>query len=173
VELSDSIKDYIKRLNIIEPEDLRVREDGRRNSLEINIRGKVYRNVIPKKPFPLTNPQLVIFTQKDYPNGDICTLRDYRLLDAESKRCLEKYLSKVCFIPVIERIQSIRYKGEVYEWKVETSRGLRVFHTRGRRSIYRFEEGKVSITDTNDNIYLITDVSKLDRKSRVELEKVL
>lgn len=146
--------------------------DQTSNSLKIKVYSIVRRGVIPKKPFPLTLPNFVIFVDKKT-GEDICILRDYRKLDESSRRAVEQFLKKIYFMPRIEKIYSVRDMWEVYQWHVKTDCGDRVFQTRGRRSVFEVSDDKLAIIDVDKNVYVIESLSGLDKKSLNNLYMVI
>ncbi|MBS7607521.1 MAG: DUF1854 domain-containing protein [Candidatus Bathyarchaeia archaeon] len=164
------IIEFLKGLNILDPKRVKITFDEQENTLKINVDGRILSGLIPAKPFPITYPEFVIF--RDSSGVDVCIIRDYRELDEESKRSLQKVLDKIYFIPKIQRIMSIETSGDEFLWDVLTDKGPRVFRTRGRMSVILMGK-RVVITDINDNVYEIEDLSLLDPKSLSELEATI
>ncbi|MEM3040758.1 MAG: DUF1854 domain-containing protein, partial [Nitrososphaerota archaeon] len=115
-------------------------------------------------------PEFIIF--KDSSDVDVCTIRNYKDLDPESRRNLEVLLEKMYFIPTVLRIDEIETSGDEFQWEVLTDRGPRSFRTRGRMSVIQMGN-RIIITDIHDNVYEIEDLYKLDAKSRREVEATI
>ncbi len=165
------LKDFLKRLNILDPNNVRIIYDGRSDSLKLITADSLFANIIPLKPFPITYPNFIIFRDV-HRNVDVGVLRDYEELDPDSKRNLQILLNKMYFIPKILKIMKIETSGDEFIWEIITDRGFRRFRTRGRMSIIQMGE-RVIITDTKDNVYEIENIWKMDEKSRREMESTL
>ncbi|MBS7625082.1 DUF1854 domain-containing protein [Candidatus Bathyarchaeota archaeon] len=161
------LSDFLKSLNILDPKKVKVFIEEQGNSLKLIIDGKVLSGLIPARPFPITHPEFIIF--RDNYGVDVCMIKDYRALDEESRRNLQKILDKLYFIPRITRIKRIETSGDEFIWDVVTDRGPKTFRTRGRMSVIQVEN-RVVITDINSNVYEIEDLSNLDAHSISELE---
>jgi hypothetical protein len=166
--------EFIERLNILDPKRLRISKDVRPNRLRAEIDGKVFDDIVPRLPMPISRPEFVILAQKmgDGTWNELCMIKDYRLLDSESRRVLEELLEKNYFIPEILGIERLETSGDEFRWEVITNKGPRSFLTQGRRSIIVLGF-KIVVIDKDDNIYQITDYRKMDRKSRGHLSKFI
>jgi len=160
------LADFLSQLNILDPKQIKI-TIHKESALRLEAEGKVYENLSPAKPFPITSPEYVIF--RDGNGADMCVVRDINELDEDSKRSLRSVLDKVYFIPKIVKIERIETSGDEFEWDIVTDKGPRTFRTRGRMSIIPVGD-RIIITDVNDNVYEIVDVYKLDSKSRREIE---
>ncbi len=165
-----SLREFLGEVRIVDPKDVKIVCDERRNSLKIFIRDEIYYNVLPKKPFPFTRPYFIIFTTRR--GEEICVLKDYRGLDKDSIKNLEYMLSKMYYIPLIKDIEKISYSSGTYRWSVLTDRGRREFETRGRRSIVKLSDGRIIVFDIDENVYEIRPWL-LDRKSIEYLDLVI
>jgi ATP-binding cassette subfamily C protein len=160
------LTDFLSQLNILDPKKAKITVQ-KESMLRLDADGKVYDDLSPAKPFPITSPEYVIF--RDGNGVDVCVVRNFNELDDESKRSLQSILDKVYFIPKVVKIERIETSGDEFEWDIVTDKGARTFRTRGRMSIIPVGD-RVIVTDVNDNVYEIEDVYKLDGKSRRELE---
>lgn len=163
------LEDFLKKTWIVETEGIKVLKGERPNTVKIlNKNGEIF-EVVPKKPFPISYPYFLIFT--DLQGNEILMVEDYRKMDEESRKSLEEILDKLYFMPRIKKVKKLETSGDEFVWVVETDRGQKEFRTRGRRSISRTGE-KIVIVDINDNVYTAEDLSKMDKKSRELLESV-
>ncbi|MEM2853387.1 MAG: DUF1854 domain-containing protein [Candidatus Bathyarchaeia archaeon] len=162
--------DFLKNLNILDPKKVKIVFEEQDNTLKIIVDGRVLPNLIPAKPFPITCPEFIIF--RDSSGVDVCMIKNYKELDEESRRNLQKILDKMYFIPRILRIKKIETSGDEFLWEVLTDKGPRTFRTRGRMSVIQMG-GRVVITDINDNVYEIEDLYSLDPGSISELEATI
>lgn len=164
------IEDFLRRTWIIDAEKIRILKSGKPNAVKIEILSNGNSlEVTPKKPFPISYPYFLIFI--DAQGNEIGILEDYRKIDRESREILEELLEKLYFIPKIKRVKKLETSGDEFVWQVETDKGVKEFRTRGRRSLSRSGE-KIIIIDTNDNVYMVEDLNKIDRASRMLLEAV-
>lgn len=163
------LESFLSKTWVLNAEQVRVFKGNRANTVKIVGSNREFLEVIPKKPFPISNPYFLIFT--DAQGNEICVVEDYRKMDGFSRRTLEEVLEKLYFIPVIRRVKKLETSGDEFIWHVETDRGLKEFRTRGRRSVSRSGE-KIVIIDINDNVYIVEDINKVDERSRVLLETV-
>ncbi len=164
------LADFLTKLNILDPNQVNIAFDEKEGSLKLNVDGKILSGLTPAKPFPITNPEYIIF--RDSYGVDICIIRNFNELDDESRRSLQALLDKMYFIPRVLKIEKIDTSGDEFEWDIVTDKGPRTFRTRGRMSVIPVGN-RVIITDINDNVYEIEDVFKLDAKSRGEIESTI
>lgn len=164
------LKDFLKELNILDASQVSVTLNEDRNLLDLKVDGKILVGLVPAKPFPITYPEYVLF--KDCSGVDVCVIRNYLELDAESRGNLQTLLDRMFFIPKILRIEHAETSGDEFEWEVATDKGPRIFRTRGRMSVVRMGK-RVIITDISDNVYEIEDIYKLDKKSISEIDATI
>ncbi len=163
------LESFLSKTWVVNAEQIRVFKGDRANTVKIVGSNGEFLEVIPKKPFPISNPYFLVFT--DAQGNEICVVEDYRKMDGFSRKTLEEVLGKLYFMPVIRRVKKLETSGDEFIWHVETDRGLKEFRTRGRRSVSRSGE-KIVIIDINDNVYIVEDINKVDERSRVLLETV-
>jgi hypothetical protein len=155
-----ALEKYIRKLNIVE--NLKViRFNSEDNTVDISIDNVTYRKMKIIKPFPISYPNFVIFTNDKI----IFTIKNYN-------KELEDIISKIYFIPKIQRIISLDTSGDEFVWKIETNYGETEIRTRGRTSIMKIEN-RVIIIDTSDIVYEIEDFNKIDKKSKKLIENII
>lgn len=162
-----SVKDFVSRLNIVDPNEITLRLKGEEKVLFLKYRNLLYRDVVPERPFPISHPEFVIL--KNAQGVDIFTVKDMRKLNRESRVALKEILDTLYFIPKIVKISRLEATGDKVEWETETKRGKRTFTTRGRRSIV-VVDNKMVISDEHDNLYQIENIEDLDEKSKKIIE---
>ncbi|MBO3839928.1 MAG: DUF1854 domain-containing protein [Thermoproteota archaeon] len=162
------LEDFLSKIWIIDAKKVRILKGDKPNTVKI-LNDEEFFEVIPRKPFPISYPYFLIFT--DAQGNEIGILEDYRKIEGESREVLEELLDKLYFMPKIRRVRKLETSGDEFVWQVETDRGIREFRTRGRRNLRRSGE-KIVIIDTNDNVYIVEDLNKIDEHSRVLLEAV-
>ena len=163
------LEDFLSRTWVIDAEKTRILKGEKPNTVRILGANGVLLEAVPRKPFPISHPYFLIFT--DAYGNEVCIVQDYRKMDDESRKTLEEILEKLYFMPRIRKVGRLETSGDEFIWHVETDRGSKEFRTRGRRSISRSGE-KIVIIDTNDNVYIVEDINRIDERSRVLLEAV-
>ncbi len=167
-----SVEYYAKMfLKVTDPSMVKIDYDNSNDTLILYLNGVACRDVDPIKPFPLSNPNYVIFRSKSS-GEDICIIPDIRMLDENSLKNLEYAINKKYFIPIIMKINEITYTGEFFICDVKTNKGDRLFKVRSRRNVFRLGNAIV-IFDSDENLYLIENYKNLDRKSKEELMKIM
>lgn len=152
------------------PGRIRIGPSEMHNEVELSMDGKVLLHIVPKRPFPVSYPEFIIFCDSE--GKEICMIKDYTKLDEDSRESLDFVLEKLYFIPRIVKIFSLRTSGDEFQWEVLTNRGRRSFSTRGRHNVFSINP-KVVMIDTEGNVYVIPDREKLDKKSRFLLSSAV
>ena len=117
------------------------------------------------RAFPLSDPDHYLGFL-DGGGKDIGLLVDPGPLDSESKQIVDEELEKRYFVPVVERVLSVKEEfGTVY-WKVETDKGPKEIVVRNLRdNLQELSSTRVIIIDVDGNRFEIPDTNKLDGKS--------
>jgi len=186
------LRDFLVQLNIVQASSLTVEPGSRSDRIRITLDGVPHEDVVPRRPFPLSIPEFIIFVKTQPPaqagdaaeaakgkggggeepqSQEICMLKDYRELEERSRGNLVQVLERLYFIPHVLKVERLETSGDEFEWEIMTDRGERVFHTRSRRQVINMGT-RIVVIDTHDNIYHIEDVGKLDGRSRMLLETV-
>ncbi|ABW01919.1 DUF1854 domain-containing protein [Caldivirga maquilingensis] len=155
-----TLRDYVKDV-MVEPGKVKVKPGSRRSLVTLIVNGEVYKDLKPKLPFPISQPEYVIFYDKDGKERFI--LSNYKALDAESVKLLETAIALNNFKPVTLSVKRIDVKGDELEWHLVTNYGEVVVNTRGRRNVM-IMDSKLTLVDIHDNIYEI-DLKRLDKDS--------
>ncbi|HLJ58006.1 MAG TPA: DUF1854 domain-containing protein [Chthonomonadaceae bacterium] len=118
------------------------------------------------RAFPLSDPDHYLgFLDGD--GKDIGLLHDPGLLDPESRQVVDDELEKRYFVPVVERVLSVKEEFGTIYWSVETDRGQKDIIVRNLRdNLQELAASRVIITDVDGNRFEFPDVSKLDGKSQ-------
>ncbi len=167
-ETMSSIEEWIKQLKILDPRKVKIFE-AFVDTINVEINGKVYCNVKPRRPFPYTHPEYIIFYAED--DTELGILPDYRKLDKGSRERLERVLKIIYYIPTVKRIIKLDTTKSRYEWQLETDKGEVTIKTWSRCTRW-LPNGKLLIYDIDGNVYLVENVLKLDPKSRAYLDIV-
>ena len=117
------------------------------------------------RAFPVSDPDHYIGLL-DGAGKDIGMIVDPGKLDAESRKVLAEELELRYFVPVVERIVSVKEEfGAVY-WQAETSRGRKEIVVRNLKdSTLELPGNRVIITDVDGNRFEFPDIGKLDGES--------
>ncbi|MBM3498660.1 MAG: DUF1854 domain-containing protein [Armatimonadetes bacterium] len=106
--------------------------------------------------------------------GEVGVLHDPATLDEASQTVLSEMLDRRYFVPVIERIRSIREEYGVVYWSVVTDQGPRDFVCRGLRdSVIELADGRLIVSDVDGNRFEIPDYTTLSRAAQAILDRVL
>ncbi|MEM2930281.1 MAG: DUF1854 domain-containing protein [Thermoproteota archaeon] len=162
------LEDFLSKTWVVDSDKTRILRGEKLNTVKIFSNGEFF-EATPRRPFPISHPYFLIFT--DMQGNEICVVEDYRKMDKESREILDAILEKLYFMPRIRKVKKLETSGDEFIWHVETDKGPREFRTRGRRSVSKAGE-KIVIIDTNDNVYIVEDLSKIDEQSRTLLEAV-
>ncbi|WP_069806700.1 DUF1854 domain-containing protein [Vulcanisaeta thermophila] len=165
------IRDFLRKLNIINESEVEVLDYNENDaSLTIKINNTIYRKVTLRRPFPITNPNMVLIINED--GNVVATLRDVNKLNPKTREIIMKVLNSIYFMPKILKIYSMNTSGDEFTWDIETDRGRITIKTRGRSSIMRFGN-RVVIVDVYDTIYEIPDINSLEPRSRRILQSLI
>jgi hypothetical protein len=162
-----SLPEYSDHLDLrmLEPKQVRVfRHAGvTRLTLENN---RSWIKVAVARAFPLSDPDHYVGFL-DGAGKDIGMVYDPSLLDADSRRLVDEELERRYFVPVVERVQSVKEEfGTVY-WKVETDRGEKEIVVRNLRdNLQELSSTRLIITDVDGNRFEFPDITKLDGRSQ-------
>lgn len=152
-------------LRILDPKKIKVfRTAGvPRLTLENN---RSWIKVAVARAFPLSDPDHYLGFL-DGEGKDIGLLHDPSLLDADSWKVVDEELERRYFVPIVERVKSVKEEfGTVY-WTVETDRGEKEIIVRNLRdNIQELSGSRVILTDVDGNRFEFPDTSKLDGRSQ-------
>ncbi len=152
-------------LRILDPKKMRVfRHAGvPRKTLEGD---RSWLKIAPARTFPLSDPEHYIGFL-DGAGKDIGILYDPAQLDHDSRHIVTEEVERRYFVPVIERVITVKEEfGAVY-WNVETDRGEKEIVVRNLRdNMQELSATRLIVTDVDGNRYEIPDVTLLDNKSQ-------
>jgi len=158
----------LKELKMLDPRRVRVLE-ARLDEVDVEIEGRVYCGVRPRRPFPYSYPEIIILYRDEEELG---MLRDYRKLDPRSRELLERVLRIIYFMPRVKKILGVRSAKGKYEWRVVTDKGPVTFYT-WSRCIRLLRDGRLLIKDVDGRVYMVEDPERLDSKSRLYLSMMM
>jgi hypothetical protein len=136
----------------------------------IDATGQRHVDVDVLRAFPVSAPDgPVAIVSGD--GAELAWIDQLAALEPSFQTLLEQELSQREFLPVIDRIESVS-DGEPTEWTVVTDRGPRRFTVAHVDDIVYAADGRAFITDTVGVRYLISQVSRLDARSRRLLDRM-
>jgi hypothetical protein len=136
----------------------------------IDAAGQRHVDVDVLRAFPVSAPAgPVVIVATD--GAELAWIDPLADLEQSLRSLLETELAQREFLPVIERIESVS-DGEPMEWSVVTDRGPRRFTVAHVDDIVYAADGGASITDSVGVRYTISQVSRLDSRSRRLLDRL-
>jgi hypothetical protein len=152
-------------LRILDPKEMRVFRVAGVTRLTVN-NDRSWIKVSVARAFPLSNPHHFLGFL-DGAGKDIGLLHDPGLLDPESRKIVDDELEKRYFVPIVERVLTIKEEFGTIYWTVETDRGEKEIIVRNLRdNIQELSASRVIISDVDGNRYEFPDIGKLDGKSQ-------
>ena len=128
--------------------------------------GEVIESLEPKRLFPVSDPDRYI-TLMDKKLKERAIIRDIKELKEDSAQAIEKCFHDIYFVPVITKVLTVAVKSNAMVFTVETDRGNTEFSIANSvRTVKSYDDGSMTLRDTNDNRYFIPDVNKMDKLSR-------
>ncbi len=117
------------------------------------------------RSFPLSDPDHYIGFL-DGNGKDVGLLNDPGLLDVDSRRIVDEELEKRYFVPVVERVVSVKEEFGTIYWIVDTDRGEKEIIARNLRdNLMELALSRVILTDVDGNRFEFPDINRLDGKS--------
>lgn len=152
-------------LRILDAKQMRVFRDAGLARLTLE-NDRSWIKIAVARALPLSDPDHYLGFL-DGAGKDIGILEDPSLLDPGSRQVIDEELAKRYFVPVIEKVYSVKEEfGTVY-WKVETDRGEKEIIVRNLRdNIQELSATRVIITDIDGNRYEFADLTKMDAKTQ-------
>jgi hypothetical protein len=138
----------------------------------IDADGKRHVGVAPVRAFPLAAPDegVSLLSAKGYELAWIPSLSELR---ADLREPIEQELASREFMPEILRLKHVSSFATPSTWEVETTRGATSFILKGEEGIRRLGDTGLLIADLHGILFLIRDLSRLDRQSRKLLDRFL
>ena len=152
-------------LRILDPHTLRVfRESG---VPRLTIEGdRSWIKVTVARAFPLSNPDEIIGVL-DGAGKDIGLIEQLSQVEHHSREFIAQELERRYFVPVIERVLSVKEEYGTVIWRVETDKGEIEFTVRNLRdNIAELSATRLMITDVDGNRFEIPDLGRLDVKAQ-------
>lgn len=151
-------------LRILDPKRMKVFRNAGVTRLTLE-NERSYSKITVSRAFPLSDPDHYLGFL-DGAGKDIGLLTDPGPLEPESRRIVDEELEKRYFVPVVERVISVKEEFGTIYWTVDTDRGRREFVARNLRdNIMELSSSRVIITDVDGNRVEFPDINKLDGES--------
>lgn len=138
--------------------------------------GNHYGSVYCQPLFPITRPEeyVAVFQAENGKKKSVSLgiIRDAGDLPGDQRKIVRDDLRLAHFLPAITQVKSVKGTPKGQRWDVTTDRGEKTFMVKhsGENAAMTIQ-GVIIITDMHGFRYRISDMSKLDRKSRAELVK--
>ena len=152
-------------LRVLDPKRIRVFRAAGVPRLTL-IEDRSWIKISVARAFPLSDPDHYIGFL-DGNGKDVGLLNDPGLLEVDSRRVVDEELEKRYFVPVVERVVSVKEEfGTVY-WIVDTDRGEKEIIARNLRdNLMELASSRVILTDVYGNRFEFPDLNRLDGKSQ-------
>jgi len=167
------IDEFLKELNLLDERSVKIRREPGSSFVTVQVGQQRYDAVIPRLPFPLTDPDFVIFST--FSSGewtDVAMIKDMKKLDQGSFSVLKGLIDELYFVPTITEVLDLSTTGDEFVWDVMTDKGRRKFSTRGRRSIMNYND-RLILIDVDTNVYTIDLHKLIDKRSRSFIQRFL
>lgn len=157
----------------LNPKQVRLFQDGSGRTRLTIADDRSYLDVHVVRAFPFSDPEHWIGFQDAFARS-IGLIEDPGELDPASRDLTADLLRKHYFLPVIERVISLREEFGVVYVDIDTDAGRRQFVATGLRdAVVDLGDGELLISDVDGNRYRIVDWRKLDAASRRFLDRVV
>jgi len=137
------------------------------------IEGKVYEEMILFRIFPFQYTTKYISVRN--PKGEeVGVIRDIDQLDEESRAEMDKELQLRYFLPLVNRIDSVKQKADLWIWELQTNLGPTRIVMRNLHEHMQYPSvNRIILTDINGKRCEIRDWQSLDSHSRNQLKDVV
>ena len=141
---------------------IRVTPSHKASEVEMTDGAVTWSNVTPRRPFPLSEPQVIIL--QDRAGDEVMTIPDSSRLEPGSRAALEKSARANSFILKVLEVRRVVVRGDELDWHVRIEGGhSMVVNTRGRRNVVVMDS-KVILIDPHDNISEV-NLKEVDKRS--------
>ncbi|WP_245850907.1 DUF1854 domain-containing protein [Paenibacillus herberti] len=166
-----SVKDPFE-INMLEPDKVSFsRSQG--GVFQGIIEGQAYEEIVLFRVFPFQYTTQFI-SVRNPKNEEIGVIRDIAQLDEESRVEIDKELQLRYFLPLVEQINSVKNKADLWIWELQTNLGPTRIIMRNLHEFMQFpSENRIILTDINGKRCEIRDYQALDSNSRSQLKDVL
>ena len=125
------------------------------------------------RAFPISKPRSH-YILRDANGSEIGVIADPSRLSRETGDAIACELERTYFTTTIERILSVSEQFGTIVWDVMTSRGSRQFTSRdGRDHVMQPSAERILLNDIDGNRFEVTDITRLDHRSKALLRAYL
>jgi len=168
--LENRSKHVSREAPVLDPRLVKIRPDGR-GRLQITLPdGSVHTGgrLYPAFPISRRHRFIYLFSEDDTELG---LIQDPRQLDNDSRDLVLTECDQVYFMPRISHIYRVYERNGIAYWNVETDRGPCSFQVISRsESVFYVGRNRLLIRDVDGNRYTISDLVRLDKRSRLIAE---
>ncbi|MBQ6065828.1 MAG: DUF1854 domain-containing protein [Clostridia bacterium] len=140
--------------------------------LGMRLNGEEHNRVILTRALPLNDPDNYVCVT-DVERKELGIIEHIADFSAEQQSLIRKELSQRYFCPDITSITAIKEKMGHFYFDVKVGDYPMSFTIRDLVKNIRCTEGHVILTDVDGNRFLISDLERIDKKSRRKLEPYL
>jgi hypothetical protein len=159
-----------KQAPILDAHRLTIRRDTHGRLAITMPDGQQYTGARLYPAFPISRRRRFVYLYSE-DNTELGLLEDPRVLDAESRDLVINECDQVFFMPRITRIDTVSERNGIARWRVETDRGPISFQVIARSdSVWYVGYNRLLVRDADGNRYMIPDLAKLDKRSRMIAE---
>ena len=143
-----------------------------RGKLVLTINDVQHESIVPIRNFPITAPNENL-SLVDPEGKERLWIERLDVLPPHIRNLIEEELKGREFVPVIHQIDAVSTFSTPSAWQIETDRGPSELILKSEEDIRRLGHGALIITDDQGIQFMISDISKLDRRSRRFIERFL
>ena len=160
-------------MNFITGNDKFERTEG--GFLNLKYDGRLYESVKVVRLFPFTDPDKYIsIRENDERAKEIGIIEDLTEFPGETVKLINEQLALNYYIPVIEKIKSIKDESGNAYFNVTTDRGDHEFVINmSSNPVTKLTDTRLIITDMEENRFEIRDIRKLSQKELRKLDLFL
>ena len=160
-------------MNIITENDIFERTEG--GFLNLTYNGKLYEHVKVVRLFPFTDPDSYIsIRENDERAKEIGIIENMTSFSDETVELINEQLALNYYIPVIEKINSIKDESGHAYFNVTTDKGDYEFVINmSSNPVTKLTDTRLIITDLEENRFEIRDIRKLSQKELRKLDLFL
>lgn len=162
------LDDYIKGF-LVDEKKVKIEMGSRGSLVTLHYSGLRARDLVPRKPFPISKPEFIIFYNSE--GDDVVAIEDMTKLKQESLKALDHALELNSFSPRVKQIKHIAITGDGLEWELVTAKGNMKVVTVTRRNII-IMKGRVVLIDKYNTPYEI-GLGNLDSASLKRLNNTI
>ena len=143
--------------------------------VNLNCKGKLYKNVKVVRLFPFTDADKYIsIRENDEKAREIGIIEDLNTMPEETVKILKEQLDLNYFTPVIKKIYSIKDEFGFAYFHVLTDKGECKFAINmASNAVTKLSDDRLIISDLDENRFEIRDVNELTMKERRKLDMFL